>query len=187
MSTFYTIPICLSWFVYNIYNLYLYINTFFMYSLNEFSPSFFKVQKSYLVEQQFFLSIYCLQCSPLWKIIVDKSCGKIRKKVRIKKSLFSNKNHSYFILKKKILFNRTFDRWPKILTTLIVNWMWVIVAHIFIPKKFMIVSDRGSNLKHMIVSDRGSWKIWTFLSLPKPRFRVPNRDPSLNDLVHTYI
>ena len=100
MSTFYTIPICLSWFVYNIYNLYLYINTFFMYSLNEFSPSFFKVQKSYLVEQQFFLSIYCLQCSPLWKIIVDKSCGKIRKKVRIKKSLFSNKNHSYFILKK---------------------------------------------------------------------------------------
>ena len=100
MSTFYTIPICLSWFVYNIYNLYLYINTFFMYSLNEFSPSFFKVQKSYLVEQQFFLSIYCLQCSPRWKIIVDKSCGKIRKKVRIKKSLFSNKNHSYFILKK---------------------------------------------------------------------------------------
>ena len=47
-----------------------------------------------------------------------------------------------------------------------VNWSWVIVAHIFIPKKFMIVSDRGSNFKQMIVSDRGSWKIWTFLSLP---------------------
>ena len=79
-----------------------------MYSLNEFSPSFFKVQKSYLVEQQFFLSIYCLQCSPLCKIIVDKSCGKIRKKVRIKKSLFSNKNHSYFILKKNTF--QAYDR-----------------------------------------------------------------------------
>ena len=41
----------------------------------------------------------------------------------------------------------------------------LIVAHIFIPKKFMIVSDRGSNFKQMIVSDRGSWKTWTFLSL----------------------
>ena len=45
------------------------------------------------------------------------------------------------------------------------NWSWVIVAHIFITKKFMIVSDCGSNFKQMIVSDRGSWKIWTFPSL----------------------
>ena len=45
------------------------------------------------------------------------------------------------------------------------KWSWVIVAHIFYPKKFMIVSDRGSNFEQMIVSDCGSWKIWTFLSL----------------------
>ena len=42
------------------------------------------------------------------------------------------------------------------------EWTWLRYLE---PKKFMIVSERGSYFKQVNVSDRGSRKMWTFPSL----------------------
>ena len=62
------------------------------------------------------------------------------------------------------------------------EWTWLTYLE---PKKFMIVSERGSYFEQVNVSDRGSWKMWTFPSLVVDK-NSPKYHYKKNSLVNSY-